>query len=253
MTRTRFFILWATVLLGFAALGDAQRPSIFTTVQTTSTGASSLLVGCAAGVTSGCTGGIKSGDVVLTNAQGQVSTFTISPSAGVLLETKSSSGKKAYVGMVETGAGAWYQGVDGGDTSLYTRPTSVTTTYGQKLTTGGSVTYAGNITLSGVQDVTLSAGGNTPNLSVDTHMLRVTTSGAANLYGLTSSVTPQGRTLVICFISSGGTFQVMHDNAGASADDRFYVSGGLDKAVPLYGCFTATYDATSSRWRTSAI
>ena len=50
--------LWAVPSL-------AQRPAVHTTIQTTSTAASSLLVGCALNVTSGCTGGLDVGPVVV--------------------------------------------------------------------------------------------------------------------------------------------------------------------------------------------
>jgi len=51
--------------LAVAGVGAQTRPEVRSTIQTTSTAASSLLVGCAFNVTTGCTGGINSGPIVV--------------------------------------------------------------------------------------------------------------------------------------------------------------------------------------------
>lgn len=137
------------ILAGEVTASAQLRPGINTTLQTTSTAAGSLLVGCALGASTGCTGGINAGPVIV-NAGGinivsdvpGVTTNKIYNSAGALMW----SGAGITTGSGTIGTLAKWTSTSGLGNSIITE-------------SGASIAVAGSISDSVGTMATIRAGG----------------------------------------------------------------------------------------------
>lgn len=98
-----------------------------------------------------------------------------------------------------------------------------------------------NMTLANTDDVDLTG------LSDVYHLRCNTTTPPGELTGLDVGQVDQRRVLLTCV----GTvvLTLLHENAGSSAINRFTLTGGTSRVVPVGGSVEIVYDGTSQRWR----
>lgn len=245
MEWRKFSVLSIALVLAAAMLAEAQRPGLFTTLQTTSTGASSLLVGCAANVSTACSGSIKSGTIAITAAI---------PS--VLMDESDATATNRVWRFTPNGEALVLQALSDdastGNTIFQVERTGTTVdsfTVAPAFVASGTLTGSSALYLTNTQNITTTSGANAiTTLAATTVMLRITTGGSGADDDITAiNGGAAGRHLWVCWVAETGA-----GDGPLTSSPGGFIAGLVSGVWTLGQCNELVYDGTSSTWRATS-